>query len=316
MVALPESSADEAYLSPPSSPVATAAADEGAACTDVVGTSAVEPQHDRHLDGFSNYHLLQLIDPVVAEHDRFNLYSPTSKTVMFIVSRILNNYYKSSPTALASLKVIHHPPEPSHQPQPNATQAGIGIFNWSEPPMLPQQIRNPAGSIIRHDHLAFRTFALRGPMSGIDSAARFWEGLGYQRSSETLEFRAKKLRAKWLSPPVDLQNAPFGCPVPRIFISEVVVDELPWEAQEIIFEYAAPQHLDAQVAAAAMTISDPVGSHLLQPPWGMPTLEHFERLQELNPVAAWTLVHGYTLNHAAIATHWLKNPHLGHLGER
>ena len=240
---------------------------------------------DTKLNGLES--MLPLVDPTIAESSRLDLYSSTSKAAMCIISGILKDYYTTIPTALASLEVACSANRPSHQ--------------------------HPVGPI-RHDHLAFRTFALRGIMSGINAAACFWEGHGYKRSSETLNFTAKKLRARWFAPPMDLQLAPSGCPVPRVFISEVVVDELPWEAQEIIFKYASPQHLEPHVAAAAMTRSAYGPDH--QPPWGVPTLEDYQRLQELNPVAAWTLTHGYALNHAAISTHWLEDPDLGHLDDR
>ena len=50
--------------------------------------------------------------------------------------------------------------------------------------------------------------------------------LGYVQRGQ-LEFEAKKLKALWFAPP----PAPTHPPLPRIFISELLVDQLSAEAQ-------------------------------------------------------------------------------------
>ncbi|KAL3582796.1 hypothetical protein D5086_017128 [Populus alba] len=121
---------------------------------------------------------------------------------------------------------------------------------------------------ICYDHLAFRTFGVKG--HGIESMASFFLDYGYKQQEE-LKFPAKKLKALWFSPPSGLphEDAATGSgvngPLPRIFISELLVDQL------------SPQ---AQVSSSS---------------------DGWE-----SEYAAWTLVNGYALNHVTISTHRLK----------
>ena len=69
---------------------------------------------------------------------------------------------------------------------------------------------------------------------GINSLAEFFTDFGYE-SREELRFPAKKLRALWFSPPNNDGNTGTGIygPLPRIFISELLVDELSAPSQVI-----------------------------------------------------------------------------------
>lgn len=63
--------------------------------------------------------------------------------------------------------------------------------------------------------------------------AQVFLDLGYKVRDE-LRFPAKKLRALWFSPPehlLDMEGSEADGPLPRIFISEIIVDELSREAQ-------------------------------------------------------------------------------------
>lgn len=55
--------------------------------------------------------------------------------------------------------------------------------------------------------------------------AKFFLDFGYTRREE-LRFPAKKLRAFWFAPPNYDNGSYFGGPLPRIFISELLLDEL------------------------------------------------------------------------------------------
>lgn len=69
--------------------------------------------------------------------------------------------------------------------------------------------------------------------NGIDAMAQVFLDLGYKARDE-LRFPAKKLRALWFSPPehlLDMEGSEADGPLPRIFISEIIVDELSREAQ-------------------------------------------------------------------------------------
>jgi hypothetical protein len=61
--------------------------------------------------------------------------------------------------------------------------------------------------------------------------------LGYEVRDE-LRFPAKKVRALWFSPPkhlLDMEGSEADGPLPRIFISELIVNELSLAAQVLQF---------------------------------------------------------------------------------
>jgi len=74
-----------------------------------------------------------------------------------------------------------------------------------------------------NDHIAFRT--LRVPHLGIASFEKIFLHHGYQKK-DYYYFEGKKLNAYWYAPP--------SAAYPRIFISELIVDELSVQAQQII----------------------------------------------------------------------------------
>ncbi|HET7499421.1 MAG TPA: DUF1338 domain-containing protein [Kofleriaceae bacterium] len=79
------------------------------------------------------------------------------------------------------------------------------------------------GEILFHDHLALRTFGVPG--IGIDALARPFEALGW-RPREHYGFRDKHLRARyWQHDEAHL---------PKLFVSELVLEELSPEAQALI----------------------------------------------------------------------------------
>lgn len=67
---------------------------------------------------------------------------------------------------------------------------------------------------------------------GIDSMAEIFLDFGYTQKDE-LRFPAKKLKAYWFSPPDVSSEEGSGIygPLPRVFISELLVDEMSSEAQ-------------------------------------------------------------------------------------
>uniref|UniRef100_A0A7N0TR83 2-oxoadipate dioxygenase/decarboxylase n=1 Tax=Kalanchoe fedtschenkoi TaxID=63787 RepID=A0A7N0TR83_KALFE len=151
---------------------------------------------------------------------------------------------------------------------------------------------------ICYDHLAFRTFAVNG--YGIDSMAKFFLDFGYTQREE-LRFPAKKLKALWFSPPgTEKSSSGSGMygPLPRIFISELLVDQMSPQAQEIIKRYT---HGFGGGEYAALASS--VGSLT----WGTPSSSEFQQLAGESEYAAWTLVNGYALNHVTISAHRLKS---------
>ena len=152
------------------------------------------------------------------------------------------------------------------------------------------------GAQIAFDHMAFRTFGVEH--LGITSLSRWFLDMGYAQQPEVLRFPAKKLRARWLAPP------PSELPLPRIFISELIVDELSPSAQQIIRRYTTPN-------AEIMGRYGPATGLLGQEPWEPPSVEDFEALAEESEYASWVLVNGYLLNHTTVAVHRLEELHGG-----
>jgi len=73
---------------------------------------------------------------------------------------------------------------------------------------------------------------------GIDSMAEIFLDFGYTRKDE-LRFPAKKLKAYWFSPPTASfeEGSGINGPLPRVFISELRVDQMSSEAQVHLLIY-------------------------------------------------------------------------------
>ncbi|KAJ0988061.1 hypothetical protein J5N97_006417 [Dioscorea zingiberensis] len=155
-------------------------------------------------------------------------------------------------------------------------------------------VRSHDGDHVFYDHVAFRTFGVDG--HGIDSMARFFLDFGYVQREE-LRFPAKKLKALWFSPP-QAKHSDAG-PLPRVFISELLVDEMSPECQEVIRKYTQLSCGGYKHAALASTLGCLT--------WGKPLYSDYELLSRESEYAAWTLVNGYALNHVTISTHRLKS---------
>ncbi|MQL70630.1 hypothetical protein Taro_002936, partial [Colocasia esculenta] len=97
-------------------------------------------------------------------------------------------------------------------------------------------VRSSDGDNVCYDHFAFRTFGNnKVDGHGIDSMSKFFVDFGYTPRDE-LRFPAKKLRALWFAPPeTELSKGGTGVegPLPRIFISELIVDELSHQSQAV-----------------------------------------------------------------------------------
>ncbi|KAK9277640.1 hypothetical protein L1049_007186 [Liquidambar formosana] len=152
---------------------------------------------------------------------------------------------------------------------------------------------------ICYDHIAFRTFGVNG--YGIDSLAKFFLDFGYT-TREELRFPAKKLKALWFSPPsIPLPDGGSGIngPLPRVFISELLVDQMSPQVQEIVRKYTEISGSGYKHAALASALGSLT--------WEKPSYSEFQQLARESEYAAWTLVNGYAVNHVTISTHRLKS---------
>ncbi|XP_050374317.1 uncharacterized protein LOC126791866 [Argentina anserina] len=198
----------------------------------------------------------------------------------------------------------------SHHPSSSSSQGGESFFRGVLANMEAVYLsRNPtAKSVldlvgseeqISYDHFAFRTFGVNG--YGIDSMARFFLDFGYT-SREELRFPAKKLRALWFSPPSYANSyggAGVNGPLPRIFISELLVDQMSPQTQEIIHKYTENSNSGNKYAALASAVGTLT--------WEKPLYSEFQQLARESEYAAWTLANGYAVNHVTISAHQLKS---------
>ncbi|CAF2110189.1 unnamed protein product, partial [Brassica napus] len=135
---------------------------------------------------------------------------------------------------------------------------------------------------------------------GIESLSSFFMDYGYKIGGR-LEFPKNKVQLVWLSPPdIHVPGDGHGLgngPLPRLVIAELLVDELSPESQEIIRKYLKPE------GGKQAILSSTLGSLI----WEKPTSADFNQLVKESEYAAWALIHGYTLNHLAVAVHRLKH---------
>ena len=148
---------------------------------------------------------------------------------------------------------------------------------------------------IINDHVAFRTLGVKN--LGIASFEKIFLAHGYQKK-EFYSFEAKKLNAYWYAPPNENQ--------PRIFISELRVEELSKEAQDIIYKYTENITTDP-VDLLDLNTPKQVVEFFEKPLWKLPTLSDYNTLLNESEYAAWALYNRYYLNHYTISVHELPN---------
>lgn len=133
-----------------------------------------------------------------------------------------------------------------------------------------------------NDHIALRTF--RSPQLGLEVLMQPFLAEGYQVGGE-YRFVAKKLYARHLQHP--------DPKLPKVFISELLVDELSMPAQKLIH-----QLLDSVPQVT-------VPSFLWQGrPWSL-TYTDYQILAAESEYAGWLAAHGYGANHFTVSVNQL-----------
>ncbi|MEM9990865.1 MAG: DUF1338 domain-containing protein, partial [Bacteroidota bacterium] len=146
---------------------------------------------------------------------------------------------------------------------------------------------------IVNDHIAFRTLGV--PNLGLASFEKIFLHYGYKKRSPYF-FEKKKLDAFWYEPPTNRY--------PRIFISELRVQDLSEQAQSIINKYVKDITQDP-VDALDLDNVKQVGEFFYKSLWKLPTLEDYKALQAESEYAAWVIYNRYYLNHYTISVHEL-----------
>lgn len=148
---------------------------------------------------------------------------------------------------------------------------------------------------IVNDHIAFRTLGV--PHLGIQSFEKIFLHHGYQKR-DYYYFEGKKLNAYWYAPPAE--------EYPRIFMSELVVDQLSEEVQQIIRKYTDPITADP-VDSLDLDNGEQIGEFFHQSLWPLPTKDDYVKLLQESEYAAWVIYNRYYLNHYTISVHALKD---------
>ncbi|RLV58123.1 DUF1338 domain-containing protein [Parashewanella curva] len=140
------------------------------------------------------------------------------------------------------------------------------------------------GEAIINDHVAFRTFNIA--KVNLDVLAKHLLELGYVVCGD-YAFEKKKLKAKHFEHPDSTQ--------PKVFISELLVEEFSQEVQDII------HGLVEQVDEAATTAENFLysGTH-----WKVDSAT-YARLLEESEYAAWVSAFGYRANHFTVSINHL-----------
>ena len=150
---------------------------------------------------------------------------------------------------------------------------------------------------IVNDHIAFRTMGV--DHLGIASFEKIFLAHGYKKR-EYYHFETKKLDAYWYSPPTD--------DLPRIFISELKVEQLTENTQKIITHYTRKISADP-VDALDLKEVEAVAAFFQTPLWELPSKEDYENLLQESEYAAWVIYNRYYLNHYTISVHDLPQPY-------
>jgi len=150
-------------------------------------------------------------------------------------------------------------------------------------------IRSPGD--VENDHIAFRSLGI--PHLGIASLEKVFLALGYIKR-DYYYFSEKKLDAYWYAPPAEQY--------PRIFLSQLRVQDLSAGAQEIIGKYTGEIHSDP---VDALNLSDgaAMDAFLHSSLWPLPGLADYEALAAESEYAAWVIYNRYYLNHFTISVH-------------
>ena len=144
------------------------------------------------------------------------------------------------------------------------------------------------GERIVNDHVAFRTLSA-GPI-GLDRLEGHLLDLGYRRY-EPYDFPDKKLRA-WGYLPAAIDRGP----LPRVFLSELLVDELSPRAATIL------RRLADAVDPARVASPDLLRAGRL---WEPVSWEEYRLLESESEYAAWFAALGFHANHFTISVNHL-----------
>ena len=148
-------------------------------------------------------------------------------------------------------------------------------------------------SEIVNDHIAFRTMGVE--FLGIQSLEKIFLHHGYVKK-DFYSFKTKKLNAFWYSH--SDEN------MPRIFISELKVNDLSENSKRIISKYT-DQVTEDPVDKLDLSNANEVINFLSNPLWSLPSLNDYNDLLKETEYGSWVIYNRYYLNHYTISVHEL-----------
>ncbi|QRV25270.1 DUF1338 domain-containing protein [Marinomonas foliarum] len=150
-----------------------------------------------------------------------------------------------------------------------------------------QQLFQSYGENVLNDHVAFRTFN-NSPVS-LEKLEPQLEALGYVAYG-AFTFENKHLKARCYKHRADADS-------PKVFLSELLVEELPAECQNIIAKFIAQIPSDA-VQSPAIFWAGKL--------WDTPTEAEYLTLAEHSEYAAWLSTMGLQANHFTVSINHLQ----------
>jgi hypothetical protein len=168
-----------------------------------------------------------------------------------------------------------------------------------------QQMIEDAGGSIANDHIAFRTLRLTVDQNGhsiqlgIPYLAKIAEALGYQQAGE-YHFPAQFLYAQhYVHPEQDNYD------LPKLFISELIVDDLPEKVAAMIKETVQSGEFLPSPDLSSLKLINALDQqtllnqlvHLFKRPWQPPKKSAVEQINIISQYGAWVMLYGYSVNH-------------------
>ncbi|MBD2345811.1 DUF1338 domain-containing protein [Anabaena subtropica] len=167
-----------------------------------------------------------------------------------------------------------------------------------------QQMITAAGGTVANDHIAWRSLRLsvdrpQGKVNlGISYLSQIAEALGYEPAGEYI-FPQTHLYARHYRHP---QQAEFD--LPKLFISELIVDELPDNIAQLISQtvstipdqFTSPLTYFHQEKGNSEVIAQKL-QKVFSRPWLTPRRSVVEEVNKFTQYGAWVLLHGYAVNH-------------------
>lgn len=150
------------------------------------------------------------------------------------------------------------------------------------------QIKNlfeSQGETVINDHVAFRTFNFKS--IGLEVMAKAFKEFGYKEKGEYF-FKEKKLYAKHYEHP--------EAGIPKIFISELLVNEFDNETQKILNKLASHVSEESTQKLHFCTSGRP---------WDV-SHKTYQELKKVSEYAAWMSAYGFRVNHFTVSINHLK----------